>query len=88
MEHRLHGGVELRAVGDQLLQSSCDVIEGFGQDRIDGDHRPCDGLQRAGSSELESVAGEREGARPVTIARICWEHRERVHADLDLALLF
>ena len=39
------------------------------------DHRPGDRLHRAGRTELEPVAGERERAGAVAVARVGREHR-------------
>ena len=75
LEHVLHGGVELGPVGQLALELGGDVVEGLGQDGVDGDHGPGDGLQRAGGPELEPVAGEGERAGPVAVARVGGEDR-------------
>ena len=86
-KHLLHGHVELGAPVHQGLELGGDVVEGLGQDRVDGDHGPGDGLKGPRRPELEAVAGEGERTGPVTVAGVSGQDREGVDADGQRALL-
>ena len=87
-QQRLHCAVEILAVSDGLLQSSGDVVQRVGHDRVEHDHRHVDGLSGAGRPELEPVSGERERAGSVAIARIGGQVWQRIHANDHGALAF
>ena len=81
-QQRLDGGVELLSVLLRLLELGRDVIERFGDRQVERDVRERDTLTGRDGAELELVAGERERAGAVPVARVLLELRERRRAEL------
>ena len=82
---------------DQLMQGAVEILRRLeavgelpqllGHDRIERHVRPGDRLRRAGHTELELVARERERRRAVAVGRVLRKPGQHAHAHLE-GLLF
>lgn len=86
LEQLLNGTIELRDIAaGRLLEFRRDVVEALSDDRIEGHERPCNRLAGAHGSELKLVAGEGKRARPVAVAGMLRQRRQRVNAHGERA---
>jgi len=82
LEQALNRRIELRGIPlGGVLQLGGAVVERLGHDGVHCHERAGDRLVGADRAELEAVAREGEGTRPVAIARVLRQRGEHVDAD-------
>ena len=79
----LDGELQLLAFLQALLELGRAVVERLGDGHVERDVRERDALVGRHRAELELVAGERERAGAVAVARIARQLRQHADADVE-----